>query len=161
MAKMGSQWEPSNNGADTPRLTRQLRCDSDPAWTLQLCKALPKAELHAHINGCIRRATLAELCAASADPALRALATGDGDGGGGLLSADAAAANRHLTLSECFELFGVIHGAVGTVESAARVAAEVVEDFAADNVRYCELRTTPRPTIDRHGDFAKHTALLQ
>ena len=33
------------------------------AW-LPLCRALPKAELHAHINGCVRDATI--LCAPGA-----------------------------------------------------------------------------------------------
>ena len=126
------------------------RCEADPAAALELCRALPKAELHAHINGCIRRSTLAELCRQSGVPELLALATA-GEEAGGLLGEAGAAGGRHLTLSECFEMFGAIHGAVCTVEAAARVAAEVVEDFAADNVRYCELRTTPRPTVDSRG----------
>lgn len=28
---------------------------------LEFCRALPKAELHAHLNGCVRAATLLEL----------------------------------------------------------------------------------------------------
>ena len=30
---------------------------------LEYCRALPKAELHAHLNGCVRAATLLELSA--------------------------------------------------------------------------------------------------
>ena len=35
---------------------------------LAFCRALPKIELHAHINGCIRDETLNELCRACDDP---------------------------------------------------------------------------------------------
>lgn len=43
-------------------------CSDDPDGTLAFCRALPKIELHAHINGCIRDETLNELCRACADP---------------------------------------------------------------------------------------------
>ena len=45
---------------------------------------------------------------------------------------------------QCFEMFDIIHKAVSTMAAVTRVASEVIEDFAADNVAYCELRTTPR-----------------
>jgi hypothetical protein len=40
----------------------------DPSL-LEFCRRLPKAELHAHLNGCIRPATLAELARESPDAA--------------------------------------------------------------------------------------------
>jgi hypothetical protein len=43
-------------------------CAADPEATLAFCRALPKIELHAHINGCIRDATLNELCRSCDDP---------------------------------------------------------------------------------------------
>ena len=36
--------------------------------------------------------------------------------------------------------------------AVTRVATEVINDFAADHVAYCELRTTPRnDCVDEHG----------
>ena len=52
---------------------------------------------------------------------------------------------------QCFEMFDIIHKAVSTMPAVTRVATEVIEDFAADNVAYCELRTTPRDDcVDEH-----------
>ena len=43
------------------------QCSIDPEGALAFCRALPKIELHAHINGCIRDETLNELCRTSDD----------------------------------------------------------------------------------------------
>jgi adenosine deaminase len=48
------------------------------------------------------------------------------------------------TLAECFKLFDVIHRITTDHDVITRITREVVEDFAADNVRYLELRTTPK-----------------
>lgn len=100
-----------------------------------VCAAMPKVELHAHLHGCVRDGTLRELLggAAAAGPA----------------SAAAPAAQRDVvgagrTLEECFEVFGLVHRAVSSLGAVARVTAEAVEDFRADGVRYLELRSTPR-----------------
>ena len=47
-------------------------------------------------------------------------------------------------MSECFKLFDVIHKVTTNHDSIARITREVIEDFAADNVIYLELRTTPK-----------------
>ena len=53
---------------------------------------------------------------------------------------------------QCFDMFDIIHKAVSTMPAVTRVASEVIEDFAADNVAYCELRTTPRhDCVDESG----------
>ena len=52
------------------------------------------------------------------------------------------AGNR--TLSECFQLFDVIHQVTTEHATVTRITREVVEDLAADNVIYAELRTTPK-----------------
>jgi adenosine deaminase len=52
------------------------------------------------------------------------------------------------SLSECFEIFELIHALVDTAPVLKRVTREVLEDFAADGVCYVELRTTPRALKD-------------
>lgn len=90
-------------------------------------RALPKAELHSHLNGTIRASTLQELLLEHA-PSL-------------LPRQPPPAAS---TLASCFAKFALIHAAVCTPAAVARVAREAVEDAAQDGVRYLELRTTPR-----------------
>ena len=97
--------------------------------TLAFCRALPKVELHAHINGCIRDSTLSALCRDSADPEVREFVVPPAE---------------ERSLSQCFQLFDVIHKAVSSIAAVERVAAEVIEDFAADGVCYCELRSAAR-----------------
>ena len=97
----------------------------------RLCKRLPKVELHAHLAGCARLATITELAGEIAAPGARA-----------------RAALGKLTLDECFARFGAIHRALSTEAALKRVAAEVLADFAADGVRYLEIRTTPRALRD-------------
>lgn len=48
------------------------------------------------------------------------------------------------TLAECFKLFDVIHRITTDHDTITRITREVVKDFAADNVRYLELRSTPK-----------------
>ena len=51
------------------------------------------------------------------------------------------------TLAECFQLFDLIHRVTTDHETISRIATEVVEDLAADNVIYAELRTTPKVSV--------------
>ncbi|KAL0353240.1 UNVERIFIED_CONTAM: N6-mAMP deaminase [Sesamum angustifolium] len=48
------------------------------------------------------------------------------------------------SLSEVFKLFDVIHILTTDHKTVTRISKEVIEDFAADNVVYLELRTTPK-----------------
>ena len=98
------------------------------------CKALPKVELHAHLHGSIRDATLLELAEAS--------------GSTTHVSQCKAAAYGDRSLSDCFKLFDLIHHLVTDVATVRRITREVVEDFHAENVQYLELRTTPRAMPD-------------
>ncbi|RLN89217.1 hypothetical protein BBJ28_00002627 [Nothophytophthora sp. Chile5] len=94
----------------------------------EFCRALPKVELHAHIHGSIRPATLEEILQDEArlnGTAPLQLPTKRG-------------------LDECFEMFGLIHQVVVSRRILRRIVVEAVEDFAAENVRYLELRSTPR-----------------
>ena len=98
---------------------------------LKLCQSLPKAELHAHLHGCARLSTIAELAPAGGDTSALTVASGD---------------NR--SLDACFGIFAAIHKTVTNHKAVERVCREVLEDFAADNVQYLELRTTPRALDD-------------
>ncbi|PRW34001.1 adenosine deaminase [Chlorella sorokiniana] len=109
--------------------------ERDPLFTPEqyiFCQALPKIELHAHLNGSIRPSTTEELSqelegAPISLPELQRLIR-----------------QTSRTLGECFQLFDVIHRITTTHEAIQRITREVLEDMAADNVVYAELRTTPK-----------------
>ncbi|CAH0491173.1 unnamed protein product [Peronospora farinosa] len=92
------------------------------------CRALPKVELHAHIHGSIRPSTLEEL--------LHDEATLNGS--------EPRRLPKKRSLDECFTMFGLIHQVVVSRRVLRRIVVEAVEDFAAENVKYLELRSTPR-----------------
>ncbi|KAK1948030.1 Adenosine deaminase-like protein [Phytophthora citrophthora] len=92
------------------------------------CRALPKVELHAHIHGSIRPLTLEELLQDEA----------------ALNGTEPLRLPKNRSLDECFEMFGLIHQVVVSRCVLRRIVIETVEDFAAENVKYLELRSTPR-----------------
>ncbi|KAG7384571.1 hypothetical protein PHYPSEUDO_002471 [Phytophthora pseudosyringae] len=92
------------------------------------CRALPKVELHAHIHGSIRPSTLEEVLQDEAE----------------LNGTEPLRLPKNRSLDECFEMFGLIHQVVVSRRVLRRVVIEAVEDFAAENVKYLELRSTPR-----------------
>lgn len=94
------------------------------------CVALPKAELHAHIGGCVRARTLLQLLDASG-------LAGEAASARALLSAP-------LTLASAFAYFKCVHAAVRTAAALSRVVREAVADAADDGVVLLELRSTPR-----------------
>lgn len=91
---------------------------------IQFWEQIPKVELHVHLGGCITQSTLAELSIAKGVPPPKQY--------------------KRSTLEECFEIFKAIHTSMCTLDDLARVTKETVLDFARDNVKYLELRTTPR-----------------
>ena len=54
------------------------------------------------------------------------------------------AENDQRTMAECFQLFDVVHKLTQNNETVHLAAQQVLNGFAADNVSYLELRTTPR-----------------
>jgi adenosine deaminase len=99
----------------------------------RLCYALPKAELHVHLHGCARPATVLDLAPEdikSSGAKIELLERGG------------------RSLSECFAIFDVLHRTVTSRAAVSRITREALDDFAADGVRYLELRTTPRPLSD-------------
>lgn len=104
----------------TPQRLSSRNADHEMCSMDAFCGALPKIELHAHLNGCVRTSTLQSLASiALPSPSTR-------------------------TLSECFALFATIHDITTDLRHVARITKEAIEDFAGDNVIYLELRTTPK-----------------
>lgn len=100
------------------------------------CPINSQVELHAHLNGSLRLSTIRELAE-----------TGAGD----LAPTDAGRLTSMAgrTLAEVFSLFRLIHRVTTDVAVLPRLVREVVEDLAADNVAYAELRTTPKADAGR------------
>jgi adenosine deaminase len=97
------------------------------------CRCLPKVELHAHLNGSIRDATLLELARERSKKGQLVLS-----------DVEDVILKDDRSLQECFKLFDLIHVLTTDHGTISRVAKEVIEDFAAENVIYLELRTTPK-----------------
>jgi adenosine deaminase len=97
------------------------------------CQTIPKIELHAHLNGCIRSSTFRQLLAAPADQ-LRLDA----------LDRDFPSGDTHTRMANVFEKFALLRSRVTNLNDIQRITRETLEDFIADHVMYVELRTRPR-----------------
>ncbi|TMS05389.1 Adenosine deaminase-like protein [Larimichthys crocea] len=94
-------------------------------------RELPKVELHAHLNGSVSFETIEKLIGRKPHLNIEHGMTAIGKG-------------QRRTLDECFQVFKVIHQLVDTEEDILMVATDVIKEFAADGVKYLELRSTPR-----------------
>jgi adenosine deaminase len=98
-------------------------------------RALPKVDLHRHLEGAIRLDTVIEL---SREAGLDLPAwTPEG------LAPYALIREPVSGLEEALERFAIFQNAVRTYDAVRRIAVEAVEDLAADNVRVAELRFSP------------------
>ena len=101
---------------------------------LDYCHKLPKVELHAHANGSLNDELLLKLLKKSKS-------NHDGDYN---LSSMIIKKGEQRTMSEGFEMFKIIQQLVNCQEVLFDCVKEVIGDFAADGVKYLELRSTPR-----------------
>jgi adenosine deaminase len=105
-----------------------------PTLTRDLIRRMPKPELHVHLDGSVRPATLVEL---AADQNVK------------LPTTDLAELTRYLHVLDARNLmdylarFEITLSVLQTPEALERVTYELVEDGAAEGVRYMEIRFSP------------------
>jgi adenosine deaminase len=102
--------------------------------TRELIGRLPKAELHTHLDGCLRPDTMIGLGRA----ARVSLPSQDPESLRRFMRVDDA-----TNLEGYLERFDITIALLQTPEALERVAYEMVEDAARDNVRYLEVRYCP------------------
>ncbi len=119
----------TRGGAGGPRLTKEA------------LRRWPKAELHVHLDGALRPATMLELARAQGIKLPADTAEG---------LAKAMLVRDAQSLEEYLQKYDVTLSVLQTKAALERVAYEFVLDVAAENVRYVEVRYSPllhRPAL--------------
>jgi adenosine deaminase len=106
-----------------------------PEIPTELLRALPKTDLHVHLDGSLRFDSYVELCRAQGKP----------------LTGGTPQEARRLffthrpshTLTDYLELFDSTIAVLQAPDALRRVACEIAEDCAAENVWHMELRFSP------------------
>jgi adenosine deaminase len=98
-------------------------------------RAIPKAELHLHLDGSVRPRTVYELAKQNGVP----LPVDDANRLGDFLQAN----DRTASLAEYITFFELPIAVMQTVPALERVTHELCEDLARDKVRYAEIRYGP------------------
>jgi len=111
-----------------------LMSDLDPRTLRALVRAMPKAELHLHLDGSLRVDTALDIARTRGVDAHRTFAGMRAD----LVGPDQVADQAELLLA-----FDLPIKLLQDAEALERVAAELVEDKAFDRVRYVEIRWAP------------------
>ena len=105
-----------------------------PSIHRELLRRLPKAELHCHLDGSVRPATLLEL----ADEYGQPLPSRDVEE-----LRDFMRASDARSLEDYLARFDTTLSVMQTADALERIAYELAEDAARDGVRYIEVRFAP------------------
>ncbi|KXJ27227.1 Adenosine deaminase-like protein [Exaiptasia diaphana] len=105
----------------------------------EFCKRIPKVELHAHLNGSVSLKTLNDLRLQKMKDGLTDQAVQESD-----LRWQTCPKFTKENFSKGFEIFNAIHQLVDSKEALKKLTTDVIKEFAEDNVKYLELRTTPK-----------------
>ena len=104
----------------------------------EVIRRLPKAELHQHLDGSVRPETAAELAAEIGMSLTREEA-----------SRRMVGPKRCADQAELLTFFDLPIALLQTAPALERAASELVEDLAADGIRYAEVRWAPRLHLER------------
>ncbi|MEJ5919164.1 MULTISPECIES: adenosine deaminase [unclassified Corynebacterium] len=108
----------------------------------EVVASLPKVLLHEHLDGGLRPQTVVDL---ARECGYTDLPTTDAEE----LGAWFVEAGNAGSLPKYLSAFGHTCGVMQTADALARVAREAVEDLAADNVVYAELRMAPENHLEK------------
>lgn len=108
--------------------------DLDPRTLRALVRAMPKAELHLHLDGSLRVDTALDIARTRGVDAHRTFAG---------MRADLVGPDQVADQAELLVAFDLPAKLLQDAEALERVAAELVEDKASDRVRYVEIRWAP------------------
>jgi len=118
-----------------PKAKPRRRAATAPTLTPALIKRLPKTDLHCHLDGCVRIRTMLEL---AKERKIRLPSTDP------VRLRDAMRADRGVKdLTEYIRKFDITLSVMQDREALTRVAYELAEDAARENVRYMEVRYSP------------------
>ena len=120
-----------------------MRHSTNPQRPAEFYRSLPKVDLHRHLEGSLRFETVREL-ARSQGMDLPATAQ--------LKGMVQVQADEPLTFENFLSKFVTLRLFYRSPEIIGRITREAIEDAAADNVRYLELRFTP-VALSRAQDF--------
>lgn len=111
------------------------KSDNKVQVTEELLRRLPKTELHCHLDGSLRIPTILEL----AEQQKVTLPAKDAD----RLRKLVVVGEECRSLEDYLKAFEITLSVMQDEESLERVAYELVQDAAAENVRYLEVRYSP------------------
>ena len=101
----------------------------------KLLKELPKVELHCHLDGSLRVGTILDL----ASKQNISLPSSNPHNLKKMLSIG----QKRVTLEEYISRFDITLSVMQTPDSLSRIAYELIEDVASENIRYIEVRYSP------------------